>query len=287
MLYLRLWDVQFGNAAYIRTPNGKHIVQDLGVGALKTGVNNFSPLLFLKNSMKVEQLDEVIITHPHDDHLRDIPNFDIFIPEVLSKPKHLTRQEVYAANRREDHELVEKYLDISKRYNADISKQESPLDIQNNGGATIDVFQSTGNGSLEINNHSSVTVISYANSKVLLPGDNDAESWQELLKMDRFVEAIKDIDIFVATHHGLESGFRSELFNYMSPKLIIISNGRFLDDGGLALYIGAASGWEVHRRVGGIARRGALQLRVTAISKSPWAGRLREKNRFYLLHLTC
>ena len=65
MLYLKLWDVKYGNAAYIKTPKGKNIVQDLGIGELKTDSATFSPLLFLKNSMKIDKLDEVIITHPH------------------------------------------------------------------------------------------------------------------------------------------------------------------------------------------------------------------------------
>ena len=110
MLYIRLWDVQHGSAAYIKTPNGKNVVQDLGVGAIKTGLTTFSPLLFLKNSMKVDQLDEVIITHPHADHIKDIRNFDALRPKALYRPIHLTKDEIYAANGIEDIELVEKYL---------------------------------------------------------------------------------------------------------------------------------------------------------------------------------
>jgi competence protein ComEC len=108
MLYLKLWDVAYGNAAYVKTPNGKNIVQDLGIGSLKAGSATFSPLLFLKNKMKVHKLDEVIITHPHADHIKDIFNFDSFSPDVLNRPKNLTDKEIVTANRREDQELFEK-----------------------------------------------------------------------------------------------------------------------------------------------------------------------------------
>ena len=98
-------------------------------------------------------------------------------------------------------------------------------------------------------------------SKVILPGDNDEESWQELLRQNSFKKAIEDTDIFVASHHGLESGFCSNLFNCFHPKLIIISNGRFTDDLGLTRYSDIASGWSVHTRDGRIVERKCLTTR--------------------------
>jgi len=258
MLYLKLWDVKYGNATYIKTPNGKNIVQDLGIGALKTGSATFSPLSFLKNSMKIDKLDEVIITHPHADHIKDIFNFDSFTPEVINRPKHLTKAEIVTANRKEDQELVEKYIEISTRYNEDISANNTPLHAQNNGGTSIQVFHSTGSNPANINNQSVVTVISYAKSKVILPGDNDEESWQELLSQNSFKKAIEDTDIFVASHHGLESGFCNDLFDYFHPKLIIISNGRFADNNCLMRYKEIASGLDIHLRNGGIAEKKCL-----------------------------
>jgi competence protein ComEC len=261
MLYLRLWDVQVGNAAYIKTPNGKHIVQDLGIGAFETGLASFSPLFFLKNRMNVNQLDEVIITHPHGDHIRDIMNFDTLNPQILSRPKHLTQKEIISGNRPEDRALVDKYLEISNRYNEDIDSHESPLHVQNNGGAIIQVFMPTLSNNSNINYHSSVTIIEYATSKVILPGDNDRESWQELLGQKRFKEAIDGADVLVASHHGLEAGFCKELFDVIHPKLVVISNGRFNDTSALQRYNQVASGWEVHKRYGGIVEKKCLTTR--------------------------
>jgi competence protein ComEC len=55
VLYLRVWDVKHGSATYIKTPNGRYIVLDLGVGSFSKGDNTFSPLLFIKDKMKVER----------------------------------------------------------------------------------------------------------------------------------------------------------------------------------------------------------------------------------------
>jgi beta-lactamase superfamily II metal-dependent hydrolase len=258
VLYLRLWDVQHGSATYIKTPNGKHIVQDLGAGAFKTGLATFSPLLFMKDKMKVDQLDEVIITHPHADHIKDIWNFDTFNPKVLYRPKHLTEAEIIAANRTEDRELVNKYIEISGKYDEAVPSSDSPLNVENNGGANIQVFKSTGCTHSNINNHSIVTVISYAQSKVVLPGDNDEESWQELLGQSSFKQAIEGMDILIAPHHGVESGYCKDLFEYVRPKLVIISNGRFTNGGSLERYSSVASGWNIQRRNGGIEERKCL-----------------------------
>ena len=56
-LRLILWNVQHGSAAYIHTPNGKHIAIDLGAG------DAFSPLQHLWRN-GVQRLDHVTITHP-------------------------------------------------------------------------------------------------------------------------------------------------------------------------------------------------------------------------------
>lgn len=88
------WDVQHGHATYIKTPNNRHIVIDLGTGDYSGGNTAFSPLMHLKNNYSVDQLDYVVITHPHLDHIDDILNFDLLNPKVLSRPKELTNEEV-------------------------------------------------------------------------------------------------------------------------------------------------------------------------------------------------
>lgn len=37
------WDVQHGHATYIKSPNGRHIVIDLGTGDYSGKNTNFSP----------------------------------------------------------------------------------------------------------------------------------------------------------------------------------------------------------------------------------------------------
>ena len=88
-----MWNVQHGSAAYVRTPNGKHIVIDLGAGEA------FSPLKALRDA-GIDRLDHVTITHPHMDHIDDILHFDTLTPGTLLSPKHLTEAEIREGTRR-------------------------------------------------------------------------------------------------------------------------------------------------------------------------------------------
>ena len=241
-------DVQHGSAAYVQTPS-KHIVIDLGTGSHK-GRAEFSPLLNLKYKWKISQLDGVILTHPHRDHLDDIGNFDALSPRALFRPKHLTDEEVRAGNRDADKEIINQYLEIHHRYNQTVSQEENPFVPVNNGGVDFQRFNPTSCGRSNLNNHSVVTVVTFASSKVLIPGDNEPASWKELIEDMHFIAAITGTDILVAPHHGRDSGFTDDLFNYISPRLTIISDGRFCDTSATDRYGKKTKGWKVHRRNG-------------------------------------
>ncbi|MDQ0286290.1 competence protein ComEC [Desulfofundulus luciae] len=261
MLTLVFWDVQHGSAAYIKTPNGKHIVVDLGTGSYSDDNLEFSPLLHLKNKWNVKQLDGVIITHPHRDHLDDILNFGELKPKVLVRPKHLNEDEIRAGNRKEDTTIIDKYLEVNSEYVHPVSPSENPFLDDNNGGVRFVRFIPSSCATSNLNNHSVVTIVSYAKSKIIIPGDNEPPSWNELLEQEEFLTAIKDTDILVAPHHGRDSGFSSALFEYINPRLTIISDGRFCDTSATDRYAKHTKGWTVYKRSGGKEERKCVTTR--------------------------
>lgn len=248
MMELVIWDVQHGSSAYLKTPAGKHIVIDLGTGDYSENNATFSPLLHLKNKYKIQRLDQVIITHPHTDHIDDIMNFDTLSPRVLLRPSHLTEDDITKANPSKDKTKTYKYLEIDKRYNTPVSDGEKPTSAENNGGVSIKTFIPTECGVSNINNHSVVTVIEYLGVKVLIPGDNESASWKELLNDQDFANTIKNTNIFIASHHGRESGYYSDLFKHFSPELAIISDGPYVETSATDRYSKIAKGWKVYKR---------------------------------------
>jgi len=263
-LKIVVWDVQHGHAIYFQTPGGQDFVIDLGTGSYGDSDYEFSPLLHLKGKYDVVQLDGVIITHPHRDHLDDIFNFDELSSRVLYRPKHLSEDDIREGNRREDAEIIDKYLEINRRYSSPVDSDTDPFLANNNGGAQIDTFIPRSCATSNLNNHSIVTVISCAGSKIIIPGDNEPPSWNELLEHQSFVSAIEGTDILLAPHHGRESGFSSELFKHISPYLTIISDGPS-DTSASDKYSNNSSGWAVHKRSGGTEKRKCVTTRKDGV----------------------
>ena len=241
------WDVQHGSAAYIQTPSGRHIAVDLGTGSYAED-NTFNPLWHLKYSYNVQQLDAVIITHPHRDHLDDIFNFDLLSPKTLRRPSHLSETDIRNGNQDQDSDIIDKYLEINNRYNAPVPSTTNPFLPENNGGATIQTFLPSECSTSNLNNHSLVTIISYGVLKIIIPGDNERPSWNELLEIEDFQTAIQDTHVLVASHHGRESGFSPELFDHINPLITIISDGPVGATCVRDRYTAKSQGWNVHSR---------------------------------------
>lgn len=244
-LRLVIWNVQHGSAAHIQTPNGKDIAIDLG------GDDTYSPLLHLLRSGR--RLDHVTITHPHMDHIDDILNLDLVYPGTLLTPKHLTENDIRGGNPRPNQVAeakIQKYLEIRRRYNSPVSPKDDVDLPANNGGVSIKTFvpkqSSTGN----LNNHSVVTVLEYSGVKILIPGDNESPSWEELLGQPQFRSAIANTHVLVAAHHGRESGFHRPLFDYFNPLVTLISDGRVVGTSVTGKYYDVTKGWQVDRRNG-------------------------------------
>jgi len=248
-LTVKIWDVQHGSAAFMKTPNGTTIAQDLGDGSFQTGskkFNPFSPFNYLKNEYGIDRLDWAIITHPHRDHIDDILNFDILDPRELSRPKNFDEEAIITAAEEEDKEKFVKYFKIDKKYSKTVSDDEDPRLPENNGGADIQLFFPQIDDFSDRNNRSIVTIVTYAGNKVILPGDNEEKSWRALLADDKFKKAIKGTGIFVAAHHGRESGFCREIFDYFKPKLTIISDGRRKETDAADKYRAVTAGFKVY-----------------------------------------
>lgn len=256
MLEITVWDVQHGSAAHIRTPNNRHIAIDLGDNG-----DNFSPLSHL-HAVGIQHLDQVVITHPHRDHMDDIGNFHLLAPTTLWTTRHLSEADIRKGNRPADTEVVNQYLAIRQQYTSPVP----PIDVltapANFGGAAFQVFSPKPSDVSNLNNHSLVVVVSYAGLKMVIPGDNEAPSWKELLNDTNFVSAINGTDVLLAAHHGRDAGFCAELFEAMGkPRLVVISDGRFGDTSATDRYSKQVIGWTVYDPTGTASQRKCVTTR--------------------------
>ena len=253
------WDVQHGHSTYIKSPNNRHIVIDLGIGDYSGRNSAFSPLRHLKYKYGVNQLDYVIVTHPHLDHIDDILNFDLLSPKIFNRPNQITNAEVMEGVREQDRAKFEKYCEINNRYNSPVVGVINDPDNPNNYGAMkIESFIPINCPHDNFNNHSIVTVIEFANMKVVIPGDNELCSFEELMRQEAFKKAIKDADILLAPHHGRESGYNNDFVSLVNPRLTVVSDGRFCDTSANGRYSQKSRGWTVHKSNGTSSERKCL-----------------------------
>lgn len=257
------WDVQHGNASYIKSPNNRHIVIDLGTGKYAQNYAEFSPLLYLKRSYGIYQLDYVVITHPHLDHIDDIMNFDILNPKVFKRLMNLTKEEIMRGIRDKDRFKFDKYFEINERYNIPLGEHNpnDPSIPDNYGGLIINGFNSKNCSTSNLNNHSIIMIISYAEMKVVFAGDNESCSFDELLEDSSFISLVKDADVLLAPHHGRAAGYHEDFLNLVNPRLTVVSDGRFCDTSATSRYSKKSRGWEVNKRSGGKEKRYCLTTR--------------------------
>lgn len=244
-----VWDVQHGNAIYVKTPNNKNLVFDLGIGDYSGRNEFFSPLAKLWHAYNVRHIDYLMITHPHLDHIDDILNLDSFSLSVLHRPKYLKKEDILKDVRNSDKAKFDKYFEYHERFIENISG--TPSDTINNlnyGGLNFKFFNTSSVPLDNLNNHSIITVLDYAGIKVIIPGDNEIASLNILMEQSNFKDAIKNCDILIAPHHGRESAYHSDFVNHANPRITIISDGSICDTSANAKYSANSRGWTIWKK---------------------------------------
>lgn len=235
---LYVWDVGDGAAIYVKTPNDRHVVIDC------VASDGFSPAEYLKNSLRVERINYLIISHPHKDHRNDLEGMVTLGIDVLRLNKSITRDIMIESNNdlKDDKEGLDRYFKLSNSYTKDVEPEESPQNKDWGEGCTFKCFNNKYSESGEVdgstvNNLSVVTFIEFGTDVVLYGGDMEEDGWKEILGKDGFKELLKKTTIYIASHHGHKSGYYADMFEYFKPKLTIISgNKRDGDDDATGKY---------------------------------------------------
>ena len=76
----------------------------------------------------------------------------------------------------------------------------------------------------DTNNLSLVLFLHYPGLSIVFPGDLEKAGWKTLLQQPVFRQHLAKVNIFVASHHGRESGYANEVFQFCNPEVVIISD---------------------------------------------------------------
>lgn len=266
---LTFWDVGHGHATYIKTPpvsvrgalpKHRHLVIDLGTKAETNKSAGFRPVSELDKHLAKpfeRWLDCLIVTHPHRDHIDEI---DMLVsPVTFLKISHLELEEVKEMVDDPADSKFKRYCDMVESYNQN-APQEYNLENEDNWGG-ISFYQTYAKNydGKELNNHSLLIVLKFGETKIIIPGDNEEESLDELMEDQNFVNEIKDSAVLLAPHHGRKSSFHEQFVDTVNPKITIISEDNNIENSAEDYYQKKSTGHLVHSRAGIASNRKCLR----------------------------
>lgn len=232
MLKVYFLNVGKGNCVVAKFPSGRLSVIDVDNSRVELDNPLQDLLQFLDENYPYEQIFRFILTHPDMDHLSGLSE--------LNRRRTITNFWDTQNNKTVD----ETKMHLGG-YNADDwacyqrlrRKSENPKVIHVHQGDTplsywredrIRVLApskemvSKANTTEEFNHCSYVLMIEYEGIKILLGGDASKESWRDILQYHGG-EALK-ADVFLAPHHGSSANIEKDVFRFIDPDYVIISD---------------------------------------------------------------
>lgn len=189
-------DVGQGESIYLNH-NDRDILIDAGLESKGGTVVNY-----LK-SQGVDDLELVVASHVHEDHIGGLPAvFDAF------KVQCYLDSGISASN--QSYKALELKVIAEGCLRFDDGNQ-----ILRFGDLSVQVIDS-GDVYEDLNDTSVVVLVTYGNTKILLPGDAGSA-------VDRFITRVGPVDLYKAEHHGSWTGNSEYLLSVLRPDISVIS----------------------------------------------------------------
>ncbi|MEX0649086.1 MAG: DNA internalization-related competence protein ComEC/Rec2 [Balneolaceae bacterium] len=204
-------DVGQGDAAHIKTPNGRHILVDAGRWSPMGNSGDQVLIPYLK-SERVKKIDALILSHPHADH----------IGGVASLIKNVQIDHIYQSSYEYDSELYKQYMQLAKSKQIPVSEPVEGEMISADPAVKIFVLGPESGGAIPSNpnNHSLVFKIVYGNTSLLFSGD--AEKEQEAKIAQKYGDFLRS-EIYKVGHHASNTSSTERFIDNIQPDITVAS----------------------------------------------------------------
>lgn len=218
-MILEIFDVEHGACALITTSGGKHILIDCGDNT-STG---WEPGTALR-ARGITSLDRLIVTNYDEDHASGFANLCRNVAVF-----GLQRNAQVSA------ELLH-HLKSTDGMGAGVANLTAVFSTFNGpplpavvDDVTIAAFSNQPGvppfGFDDENNLSLAVFISCGVHRIIFPGDMEKSGWRALLQNPGFLQQLKGVTIFVASHHGRENGYCEDVLNLCPDiQVVVISD---------------------------------------------------------------
>ena len=187
------------------------LIQTSSQNILIDGGNRGDTVVDYLISQGVDNLELIIGTHPHADHIGGLINVMEAIPvdEVIDPGvAHTTI-------------TFEDYLDIIDEKDIKFTEGRAGMTRDLGGGAELEIIHPVSPSSNHLNNASIVARITFGQISFLLTGDAESDAESEMLARDYILEST----ILKVGHHGSNTSTTQAFLNAVNPEVAVIMCG--------------------------------------------------------------
>lgn len=207
-LVVRFLDVGQGDSELIQLPDGETILIDSG--------DRGSPTVDLLRHYGVKQIDLIIATHPHSDH----------IGEMRDVIRAFKVQEFWDSGFRH---TTRTYTDMLEEIRDRGIKFATPRrgDLRKCGDVLLEVLNPSDDLPDENANNASIVVrLTFGSKRLLFSGDAEMYEGTKPSAWGQMIATEKDslrADLLKAAHHGSSNGTTREVLDVVNPGIVTIS----------------------------------------------------------------
>ena len=201
VLRVTFMDVGQGDAVLLQAPEGQTALVDAGRG-------DVIPIL---REMGVEQIDLLVATHPHADHIGGMAR----VIESLPVRFFMDNGEPHTT-------ATYSRLIAALDARPGITYLEATPRTISLGSATLEVLPLLPRGTAGHNDRSVTLVVRFGGFTALLSGDSEVRQLTHLVGLG----AVPALTLLKAPHHGSDNGFTWSFLQAARPRVVVISVGR-------------------------------------------------------------
>ncbi len=188
------------DAIVIRAPEGQTALIDAG---------RSDPLQLLRD-MNIDQIDLLVATHPHADHIGGMTDVLSAIPVRF-----------YMDNGQPHTTATYRRLLSTLQQRTDITYLAAEPRTISLGSAELEVLPLPPIDAIDHNNRSVGLVLRFGAFTAFLSGDSEVEELTHFLRQG----VVPDVTLLKAPHHGSDNGFTPEFLQTSRPEVVVISVG--------------------------------------------------------------